>query len=864
MMRAFMLPTPTQAALDPTNSINQIVLRLQKALPAHGVELVEDRSQADLVVAHAGQTHGAEYCDVAHCHGLYPTAQFGKDEWHWQANRAVLNNVQHAKAVTVPSQWVADMFRRDMHFSPRVVPWAIDSAEWSSQPHQGYVLWNKTRVDGVCDPAPMIELAKRANRQLFLTTFGEGTPNIKTVGRQTYDVMRDAIQHAEIYLATSKETFGISTLEAMASGVPILGFRWGGTADLVEHGVTGYLVDPGDYDGLLEGLTYCKQHRDVLGANARIAAQSYTWDHVAEQFAEVYQSAIAPRTGVKVSVVIPVHNYAAYVPFAIASVKVQEGNFECVIVDDGSVDNSAEVIQDAIKGDPRFSLIKQANAGVAEARNRGIRAAKGDYVVCLDADDMLGNQQFLSTLSAALDGDPTLGIVFTGLNLVNEDHSRWAPSTWPNGFDFDLQVQGRNQIPTCCMFRREAWALAGGYRKKYTPAEDAELWLRIGALGYGAKQVVNDPWFLYRWHDKSLSTPVRTGKEYEPDWRLDKGWVRNNNRPMAALGEAPRGTWPVHNYDRPDVSVIVPVGAYHLKYLSEALDSVEAQTAWNWELIVVNDSGQPLPAEVSISRPYIRVVTTSGGCGASYARNRGIEAAKAPLVTFLDADDLYDPMFVEYMLKAHQRTNRYAYCDWNSISKDGRWERNETPEYDPNEVFRRTSIHSINVLIPRQWCFDVGLFNEGMHTWEDVEFFMKLAAHGYCGIRVSEPLLTYRYSTGQLREQGELIKDDLKAKLRAQFKDYIEDGKMCSCNESPIPQPDVPGESVLIEYNGPAGMHTVIGRATRQAYGYRSKGDVFKIDLADVQADPESFLRLQEISPAAATPIPPPPELIHV
>lgn len=293
MRKIAMFPLPSHAARDTTNSINSIVLKLQQHLPMFGYELTENPDEAVLIVGHAGQCGDQKYVDVAHCHGLYPSASGQSDHWHWMANAGVIQSLRAAKQITVPSEWVADIIRRDMNVNPHVVGWATDCEEFQPAENKGYVLWSKTRADAVCDPTPMVELAAKAHDTLFLSTFGDNvTPNVKVTGRVPYETMRDYTRHAAVCLETTRETFGIHILESLSAGVPVLGFRHGAIVDIVEHGKTGILVEAGDINGLLDGLRYCLKHRDILGANARKAAQRYTWVKVAQAFARVYDKAL--------------------------------------------------------------------------------------------------------------------------------------------------------------------------------------------------------------------------------------------------------------------------------------------------------------------------------------------------------------------------------------------------------------------------------------------------------------------------------------------------------------------------------------------------------------------------------------------
>lgn len=879
--KVLMLPKPSEAANDNSNSINQIVLRLQKHLPAFGYELTENEDEADLVAAHAGQS-GRTDCDVAHAHGLYPTSLPNAANWHWGANRAVVNNLIHAKAITVPSQWVADILRRDMHVDPDVIGWAIEPDEWSPPEQPGdYVLWAKTRTDGVCSPATMLKLAASMPQQRFLATFGDNpTPNVHVVGRQRFEVMQNYVRNAGVYLADTKETFGIMTLEAMACGVPVVGYRWGGTADIVEHGVTGYLVEPGDVDGLRAGVEWCFKHRAVLGANARRVALAYTWDNVARQIAAIYDRVLAPAdpNAIKVTVVIPCHNYGEYLAEAVESVFAQKTTFkyDVVVLLDRCSDDS-EAVAHALHRKaldlPNCSLTYETvdYGSVARTRNHGIRAAAGEYIVCLDADDRLGTPEFLQALANALDADRSLGVVFTGITTMTVDGTLGSLSRWPDGYDYDQQVAGRNQVPTCCMFRKDAWRRAGGYRPEFQPAEDAALWLRIGAYGYRAKQVTKAGWFHYRLHSRSLSAPVRRGEMAEPKWRAGLPWVDDSLRPFAADGRPVPNqySWPVRNYDQPVVTFVVPVGPGHARYVQAALDSIEAQTDRRWECVVVNDSGEPLDLSFT---PWVRLVETPGGMGAAYARNRGIEAARARLVAFLDADDLLEPAFLARTLRAHSRTGRYVYTDWVSLNKENRFEGHETPEYVPQDVFHKTSLHSINVLIPKRWLLDVGGFDETMRSWEDVDLFMKLAAAGYCGTRVAEPLVIYRYATGSLREYGETIKGELKALLYERYGEYMEDKVACGCKQ-PVRAThaaptlaDNPTDMIRVEYTwsfAPAGKAPLRGAVTGARYGMRAQGEIFYVWAKDYQAMREYFTPVADLAAEIDPTVEPPaPELI--
>ncbi len=90
----------------------------------------------------------------------------------------------------------------------------------------------------------------------------------------------------------------------------------------------------------------------------------------------------------KVSIIIPCYNQAEFLSDTLTSLSRQTlGDFECIIVDDGSTDNSASIAEEFAKNDLRFSVVRKENGGTATARNAGLKRATGKYIQFLDADD---------------------------------------------------------------------------------------------------------------------------------------------------------------------------------------------------------------------------------------------------------------------------------------------------------------------------------------------------------------------------------------------------------------------------------------------------------------------------------------------
>lgn len=877
------------------SGIHTLVRAWTKHLPAVGIDLVDQKTSSfDVLAIHAGMTReyptAAPLC--AHLHGLYWTADYKADRWEYRANRDVIDSVRHATTVTVPSAWVAETLHRDMHLSPEIVGHGIDWDDWQhKEPNEGYVLWNKNRVGDVCSPAPVGELAIRFPHQRFLTTFAPDRPmpNIKATGVVPHIQMRKMVQRAAVYLATTKETWGIGIVEAMAAGTPVLGFRQGGILDTVEHGVSGYLARPGDYDDLARGLAYCLKHRDVLGANARAAARQFTWRRVAEQLAGIYTETIERfNQPALTTVVIPCYNYAEQLPRAVESAAAQAA--AVIIVDNNSTDDTATVARRLAEQFPNVRYVNEPAQGVAHARNRGIREATTKYVACLDADDMI-EPGFVETCVKALEADRSLGIAYTRLRWVKADGSTGL-SDWPGEYNYDAFLKRRNQVPTCSVFRREMWQRLGGYRQRFAPAgagaEDAEFFLRAGALGWGAKLATQQALFVYSWGTGQVSG----NRAYqEADWLAGKPWVEDKLHPFASLATPANQSHPVRQYDAPVISVVIPCGPNHKGYLVDALDSLEAQTYRRWEAIVTTD-GWTAGDELRQAFPFVRWVTGEGK-GAGHARNLGVSHARAGLLLFLDADDWLRPTALAKLLMAWNRTKSIAYSDYAGhahiegesdiaqLKVAGRLESyderthaavviHRAYDYDCAEALRQPRIYRngefyiwnlITSLTPQAWHDEIGGFDEAMPSWEDWDYWLRMARAGKCFTRIAEPLVDYRFYSGTRRETGRQNHESLLHYMSSKYKET--DPMPCSGCGGRAPVHVGPGPTMAaaqsqgIQMNandivwvqladGNEGQHPIIGHATRTNYGYRAHGDLFKMAMADVTIARHKFVIVED------------------
>jgi glycosyltransferase involved in cell wall biosynthesis len=921
-LRVKMIPEIKQVVTG-ESGIHTIVRKYAQYFPKYGMEIVgKDADDFDIFVVHAGMMetpYPANVAAVSMMHGLYWTAMYNASNWEWKANADVINSMRHAHVITCPSTWVAETIQRDMHRNPVVVPHGVDWQEWQhNEPKEGYVIGyakNRKGMD-VCNPDFLNPLAYAFPETHFAATFAPDNPepNIREFGVLPYPQMKQLVQRAEVFVSCVRETFGIAILEAMAAGLPIVGWREGGIVDLVEHGVNGYLAKPGDMGDLFQGLDYCMQHRSQLGANGREMAKKWTWDAVCENLHDVFLYAIAKaKEPPTCAIVIPSYKYAKVVGGAIESAMQQtyEMLTDIVVVDDCSPDEgeTERLVKTYIQRDKRVKYIRlPVNSGVAVARNTGIYNVDTKYICCLDSDDKI-LPRFLEACIPPLEKDRSLGITFSSMEAIALD-GRVYETRWPPDMPlFDQQQSGKNQVPTCCVFRRELWNNLGGYRARYAPegcgSEDAEFFLRAGANGWGYQKATTARMFIY-----SLGGNTTGRKDYrEPNWLSMHPWTKDGQHPVASLATPKRGSHPARFYDSPAISVVIPVGPGHEFDIVNALDSLEAQDFRMWEAIIVLDNvDEELISPVLKSYPYIRVFRTKANAqGTGAARNLGASQARAGLLVFLDADDYLLPEVLSSMLDEFSKGEAIVYgdCQANAIVDDVKKldERMQRQILERNQKTKKTIIRfpaadyncelaqsmpnsddpdslylvaHITCLIPKLWHDAIGGFDEKMVSWEDVDWHWRLSKAGYCYRRLHKDLFMYQLSSGGRREKGRENWKSLLQYLKGKYKEMPNvPCRSCGGRGTPPPIKQIVDQGseekkvmfsdeslIKCEYMHPnRGQHSVIGAATRTKYGQRAGGDVFFVHRDDVAAQPMYFrpIQLDNISVPQPTVAPPPP-----
>tara|TARA_R110002096_G_scaffold256795_1_gene450107 strand:+ start:13048 stop:13893 length:846 start_codon:yes stop_codon:yes gene_type:complete len=221
---------------------------------------------------------------------------------------------------------------------------------------------------------------------------------------------------------------------------------------------------------------------------------------------------------VNISVIVPCYNQAHFLEEALGSVLNQTYlNWECIIVNDGSPDNSESVAKKWCEKDNRFRYLYQENGGLSSARNAGIKISKGEYILPLDADDIIA-ESFLTRLVSELIEDKSLAIVSCYSRFFIENTTNIVNELKPKGdtYHYLLYV---NQLVATSLYRKKYWIEVGGYDEQMKAGfEDWEFWLAITKRGWKYK-VIEEFLFYYRKSKKSMlvdtiNNHFETTKEY--------------------------------------------------------------------------------------------------------------------------------------------------------------------------------------------------------------------------------------------------------------------------------------------------------------------------------------------------------------
>lgn len=341
--------------------------------------------------------------------------------------------------------------------------------------------------------------------------------------RLTPDQIRELFQSADAYInASYYEGFGLPSLEAMACGLPVV--------QVDNHGLDGVIVDgencvvsksqdPRHIAGALLRLITDKALRQRVRNMGLVTAQQFSVHSQATMFVKEFSSILgvrfderkvnhlvdaplcSPGVGDTImgndelkgnipplfTVLVPTYNQARYLPACLESLLHQTcPNWEAVVVNDGSTDNTRELLERYADKDSRLRVFHKANGGVATALNMALENARGKWICWLSSDDMFEPDK-LETQVRAFAVHPGKYFFHTNYNVFYEESGRLSAIELPEDFvpPESLQVlkffeiNYVNGISVCV--HRSAFEKIGNFNTILRNGQDFDMWLRISA-----------------------------------------------------------------------------------------------------------------------------------------------------------------------------------------------------------------------------------------------------------------------------------------------------------------------------------------------------------------------------------------------
>lgn len=501
-----------------------------------------------------------------------------------------------------------------------------------------------------------------------------------------------------------------------------------------------------------------------------------------------------------VSIIIPCYNHARFLREAVESIVNQTyENWECIIVNDGSPDDTSDVARALINSykNKSIHLLEQQNDGVINARNVGFSKSLGEYILFVDADDKI-HPNFLSETLSVLIEHPSVGFVYTDIQLFGVKHDLIS-----NGDFVPERFLNSNQASVTSLFRREIYEQVNGFKKVMELGwEDWEFWISAYEKGWQGYRL-GKAYLYYRQHAsgsrlqnlhssqsnqalqkaKIIKLHSKLYNQREVHWA--ENILRQHNSPLA-IGltdlhlyqqrkpEIRRIKYPAINYisegvHRPLWSVMIPT--YNgTKYLEQTLRSVLEQDPGSdlMQIEVVDDcSTQDDPEELvrEIGQGRISFYRQPKNLGLIGNWNDCIKRARGHWVHILHQDDVVKFGFYKRLQAAVEKEPtigaafcRYFYMDEKGCEQALSPLERETPGVISNWIERIAVMQRIecpSIVVKREVYEDLGGFSQEAYYAADWEMWKRIAAHYSVWY---EPELLACYRSHSSSESSRLVK----------------------------------------------------------------------------------------------------------
>lgn len=469
-----------------------------------------------------------------------------------------------------------------------------------------------------------------------------------------------------------------------------------------------------------------------------------------------------------ISLIVAVYNRAHYLAVTIESILAQtRSDFELLIWDDGSTDQSLVVAHEYARRDSRIRVMAGCHQGFTRSLKDAIAVSTGSYIGWVDSDDWLAPTALART-AEVLDEKLDVGLVYTDHQVMDAQGKELGLGSSCKIPYSPIQLLVDFMVFHFRLMRRTVYDQVGGVEATFERAQDYDLCLKLSEVT--TIHHLQQPLYHYRRHTgnltngqleqvqwtlrastqalqrRGLDQHYEIGLRVVSEFSLQRKVVETDDHRSEALpsletrrvasesqGENQTKTHEQPHADStPAISVIIPT--YDRKHqLGRALTSVFQQTESDYEVIVVDDGSSDGTADwLEAHYPKVHCIRLAVNSGAAAARNAGIRQAKGQWIAFLDSDDRWLPHYLQTQRAAleQQPDAVLVYCNYiQMLPKQTHGTRVELKPSHPDLVqamLLGNFIHTLSqVVVPVSTFQRVGLLNEALKVCEDRDFYLR-------------------------------------------------------------------------------------------------------------------------------------------
>lgn len=427
----------------------------------------------------------------------------------------------------------------------------------------------------------------------------------------------------------------------------------------------------------------------------------------AKDIALSWENLIKSQKVPSVSIITSAYNSEKTLSETIESVLSQSfQDFEYIIVNDASTDNTLNIIEKYSEKDFRIKLINNdVNLKQAKSRNKAIKQARAKYIINIDADDIMSADRIKNSLEFIKKNNADIVYGgYTSFDDVTKEQHNYSP---PREYSENVFLNEMNLINNSSVIMKRGIF----YDEVFSFAEDYSAWLNKIKVG-GKIMSLNKNFTLFRLSQNSNS------------------FKNNNLEKQETEKDNIISFWKSFETNKPKISIIMPTYNRE-KIIYRSIESVLSQTFKNFELIIVNDGGRPLKKVIDFyNDKRIKYYEKQNG-GLSSALNYGVEKASTNYIFLLDDDDLWTTDHAEILYKALIAGHDVVYSDCERIDNNN----NHIAYYSNNFnqeilMWERNLLTTCSSAFNKNIFYKVGGFDERLKTHMDWDFWKKAVKQG--------------------------------------------------------------------------------------------------------------------------------------